>query len=217
MKDFFLRRGVQLRTLGHRCVTDPFSVVPRHAAGQAHKEDFPMTRTFRFFVLALLTLPTSWLDTESATAQEMLTSQNVKRSSHCAPPFAWSNTLAAAAQHWANVCTRDPTNPTGFAHSPANTRPNQGENLAWGTGNFTAESAVELWYKEINHYNFSSPGFSPATGHFTQMVWKNSTQLGCAMAHCSGETFWVCRYSPQGNITNPGQFKQNVMPATCTR
>jgi hypothetical protein len=163
-----------------------------------------------------LVLATSWLNSVSAVAQEMLTLQNAKRSLHCAPPFTWSNTLAAAAQQWANACTRDPNNSAVFAHSPASSRPNQGENLAWGTGSFaTASSSVERWYDEGSQYNYSAPGFSGATGHFTQMVWKGSTQLGCAMANCSGETLWVCRYSPAGNITNPGQFQQNVLPATC--
>jgi hypothetical protein len=176
-----------------------------------------MTRTFGLVVLAWLALATSWLDAGSAFGQEMLTSQNANRRLHCALPFTWSNTLVAAAQTWANKCTHDPNNPANFAHDP-NARANgQGENLAWGTGNFTAQSAVNLWYGEGSQYNYSAPGFSSATGHFTQMVWKGSTQLGCAMANCSGETLWVCRYSPAGNITNPGQFQQNVLPTSCRR
>jgi hypothetical protein len=116
--------------------------------------------------------------------------------------------LAAAAQAWAKGCS--------FNHSAAGSRPNQGENLAWGSGSFsTAASSVDRWYNENSQYNYSNPGFSSATGHFTQMVWKGSRQLGCGVAQCGGQNFWVCRYSPAGNITNPGQFQQNVSPATC--
>jgi hypothetical protein len=39
--------------------------------------------------------------------------------------------------------------------------------------------------------------------------------LGCGVAMCSGQSFWVCRYSPAGNITNPGQFAANVLPTSC--
>ena len=31
-------------------------------------------------------------------------------------------------------------------------------------------------------YNYDKPGFSPGTGHFTQVVWKSSTHVACAVA-----------------------------------
>jgi hypothetical protein len=149
------------------------------------------------------------LGATAVSAQEVLTLHNAKRSVHCAPSLTWSPTLAAAAQVWANRCQ--------FVHSPPESRPGQGENLAWGSGSFaSATSSVERWYAEVSKYSFASPGFSPATGHFTQVVWRGSQQLGCGVASCGGQSFWVCRYSPAGNITNPGQFAQNVLPATCS-
>jgi len=139
----------------------------------------------------------------------MLSLHNARRARHCAPPMTWSAALAASAQTWANRCQ--------FVHSAPGERGGAGENLAWGTGSFaSAASSVERWYNEVARYNFSAPGFSSATGHFTQIVWRASTQLGCAMAVCSGQTFWVCRYSPAGNITNPGMFAANVLPSTCS-
>lgn len=167
-----------------------------------------MTKMFRVLGPALLGLAIYSLNVGGAPAQEMLTLQNAKRSRHCAPPLTWSSTLAAAAQTWANGCS--------FDHSSNASRPNQGENLAWGSGSFaSASSAVDRWYNESSKYNYSAPGFSSATGHFTQIVWKGSRQIGCAVAACRGQSFWVCRYSPAGNITNPGQFQQNVLPTTC--
>jgi hypothetical protein len=40
-------------------------------------------------------------------------------------------------------------------------------------------------YKESQAYDFNAPGFSSATGHFTQVVWKASARLGCAVQVCS--------------------------------
>lgn len=56
------------------------------------------------------------------------------------------------------------------------------------------------------------PGFSSGTGHFTQVVWKSSRQVACAIADCRGGTIFqqpskyvVCRYSPPGNFA--GRYK----------
>lgn len=55
--------------------------------------------------------------------------------------------------------------------------------------------------------------FIQGTGHFTQLVWKSTTQLGCAMAvTTTNKVYGVCNYSPQGNIVNAGYFQNNVLP-----
>nr|XP_060639305.1 Golgi-associated plant pathogenesis-related protein 1 [Anolis sagrei ordinatus] len=72
---------------------------------------------------------------------------------------------------------------------------------------------AERWYNEINNYNFQNPGFSSGTGHFTAMVWKSTKKMGVGKAAASdGSTFVVARYVPAGNIVNPGQYEQNVLP-----
>jgi hypothetical protein len=76
-------------------------------------------------------------------------------------------------------------------------------------------------YDEVRMYNFNNPGFSSATGHFTQVVWRSSSTIGCAVQACNnglGGTGWprgslvVCRYSPAGNVL--GSFQTNVLPAS---
>lgn len=46
----------------------------------------------------------------------------------------------------------------------------------------TADDAVKGWYDEIAKYKYSKPGFSPATGHFTQVVWLDTTEMGAGKA-----------------------------------
>ena len=66
--------------------------------------------------------------------------------------------------------------------------------------------ASDAWYDELYDPGYCTPGFSSGTGHFTQMVWANTTELGCGVAQGPGtdpdwpwEQFVVCRYSPPGN------------------
>ena len=47
-----------------------------------------------------------------------------------------------------------------------------------------------------------------ATGHFTAMVWRATTELGCALGSCPGQRLWVCQYNPPGNMM--GAFPANV-------
>ncbi|CDQ77142.1 unnamed protein product [Oncorhynchus mykiss] len=90
-----------------------------------------------------------------------------------------------------------------------------GENIFYCSGSSTAtptgSDVAESWYKEIEKYNFSSPGFQSGAGNFTQMVWKSSKQVGVGLATSGRGTFIaVAFYDPAGNITNPGYFHDNV-------
>lgn len=41
---------------------------------------------------------------------------------------------------------------------------------------------VEAWYKEIEKHIFHKEPTTTGTGHFTQIVWKTSKELGVGMA-----------------------------------
>lgn len=68
--------------------------------------------------------------------------------------------------------------------------------------------AVDAWYDEIHKFNFHSPSFQPGTGHFTQVVWRESKYLGIAYAKRGSSIFVVANYDPAGNYQ--GYFKENV-------
>ena len=61
-----------------------------------------------------------------------------------------------------------------------------GENLFMAGGTETnGKDPVKSWYDEIQNYRFSSGGFSSTTGHFTQVIWKNSKELGIGVENRS--------------------------------
>jgi uncharacterized protein YkwD len=142
----------------------------------------------------------------SSVAQAMVDQHNAARARHCVAPLAWSPQLAAVAQKWANNL-RD--HDCAFEHSHGQ----YGENLAAGTtGYMDPVAVVAMWYGEIKDYSYDHPGFSMTTGHFTQVVWKGTTQVGCGMSQCKGMDVWVCEYDPPGNWE--GQYPDNV-PKPC--
>jgi len=131
-----------------------------------------------------------------------LDEHNRYRAIHGSPPLRWNPTIAAAAQRWANNLAQS----CQMVH---NTDDNYGENLGVGYRSWTA--VIGAWYNEESQYNYNNPGFSSATGHFTAVVWKSTTDVGCASATCgNGRTMWVCQYSPPGNSRS--RFPENVCP-----
>ncbi|KAH7417468.1 CAP domain-containing protein [Cadophora sp. MPI-SDFR-AT-0126] len=150
--------------------------------------------------------PTSPSYTDADTFQkDMLTAHNFYRGEHGVKDLVWNETSAEFAADWVKGCR--------FEHSGGPT----GENLAAGYANATA--SVDAWGLERTDYNFKKPtGFSEKTGHFTQLVWGNTTSVGCAVESCQGENdtpgfYVVCEYYPPGNVVgnNNQFFKDNVL------
>lgn len=67
-----------------------------------------------------------------------------------------------------------------------------------------------MWGEERKSYNFDNGGFSSGTGHFTQVVWKDTKKVGCGQwSECSGlGVYVVCNYDPPGNYNN--DYAKNV-------
>jgi uncharacterized protein YkwD len=149
-------------------------------------------------------------DKMDSVAKEFLDAHNRLRAKHCAAPLTWSKKLADVAQKWANTL-RDKG--CVFGHSPG---AKYGENLAAGTqGALDPTTTVDMWYDEIKLYKFPNGGFSMQTGHFTQVVWRSTQQVGCGHVTCKGNDVYVCNYDPAGNWE--GKYRSEVLPASCKK
>ncbi|PYH77523.1 PR-1-like protein [Aspergillus uvarum CBS 121591] len=101
----------------------------------------------------------------------ILSVTNTYRQAHNASNLIWNKSLAEYAKKWAEGCR------WAHSHGP------HGENLAFGFPNAT--TAVAAWGDEGLRYNFRDPtGFTEETGHFTQLVWRATTEVGCAAVDC---------------------------------
>ncbi|KAB5565417.1 hypothetical protein PHYPO_G00241230 [Pangasianodon hypophthalmus] len=140
---------------------------------------------------------------------KFLAKHNEYRKKHGAPALTISKDLCSSAQAWADHLLSIKT----LQHSNSN----NGENLYYfqstAPKKLTGEEPVESWYSEIKDYDFNKPGFKFNTGHFTQVVWKSTTEVGVGLATDGRTVFVVGQYKPAGNISNPGYFKDNVLPA----
>jgi uncharacterized protein YkwD len=119
------------------------------------------------------------------------------------PPLAWDPALATSAAAYAAQCM--------FEHSSTK---GVGENLAAYAppGGEKANAPVDDWAGEAADYTYATNSCAPGKdcGHYTQLVWKNSKRVGCAVQTCSqnspfGAKFpdwdlWVCQYAPPGNV-----------------
>jgi len=135
-----------------------------------------------------------------------LKEHNLFRAKHCTPLLVWSDAVAASVAGWAAKCK--------FMHDPAL---RYGENLfmmgmIWKNQTQIAKQAVGAWYSEVKNINWKNPRWSPTTGHALQLLWKGTTQVGCALQYCDNKwTFVACRYNPPGNVQ--GREKKNVRSA----
>jgi len=143
------------------------------------------------------------VDGPSDFDRRVLASHNAERAALGLAPLRWNAGLADDAGAWAEQLAA-----TGrFEHSPDAWRQSAGENIWGGTpGRFTPEGMVGLWLSEKRYFK---PGVFPANSvsgdpgdvsHYTQVIWRETSDVGCALARGESEDILVCRYSRPGNV-----------------
>jgi pathogenesis-related protein 1 len=144
-----------------------------------------------------------------AEQTELVTAHNTWRSLVKVPPLTWSSSLANTAQVYADKLKT--TQACKMIHSHTN---GLGENLFWASaltysnGSSAIQvvsptKAVEEWGSEKADYNYTANACTKGKmcGHYTQVVWKDTTQVGCGKAICTDNSqIWVCNYTPAGNF-----------------
>jgi Cysteine-rich secretory protein family len=150
--------------------------------------------------LLIAAAPASYADNVAA---QVLHVHNRERAELGVPALTWNDALAADAQRWADHLAS-----TGkFEHAGNDENPTSGENLAMGSSRYTAEQLAQLWADEKALFKYgafpdvSTDGNWFNVGHYTQMIWKGTSALGCATAGANGSIFLVCRYDPPGNYS----------------
>ena len=122
-----------------------------------------------------------------------LATHNAVRERVGVAPLKWSERLAAHAQEWADTLLARKQ----FAH-----RPNSpyGQNLFESHGAaLSAEDVVSAWAAESRDYDYASNRCRGVCGHYTQLVWGGTKEVGCGVARGGGREIWVCDYDPPGN------------------
>ncbi|KAI9478205.1 MAG: CAP domain-containing protein [Benjaminiella poitrasii] len=150
-----------------------------------------------FLIQRAFTAPTS--TSNQNIKNQALKQHNKYRKKHHAVPVVWSSKLAKHAKKVTDSCV--------WGH---NVMSGTGQNIAYGYSSMTA--AVDGFYKEVANYNYKTGKSSngKVIGHFTQVVWNSTTEIGCAATYCSNlrTTYYVCDYSPPGNYI--GRYTKNV-------
>jgi len=150
-------------------------------------------------------------DLQTNTDARILAGHNRERASLGIAPLKWDDNLAQDAARWAQHLVK-----VGYlVHSeddPNDPDP-QGENLWAGTrGYYGPDAMVGLWVAEKKDFkpgffpNVSTTGDLDDVGHYTQVAWRSSNAVGCAVARGEKDDFLVCRYSEGGNVIGEKPF-----------
>lgn len=143
------------------------------------------------------------MDARRDFARRLLDAHNLERARLGLPPLVWNPIVAEHAQAWAAELAR-----TGrYEHSSNESRPDEGENIFRHiAGAYTPEQMVGTFLAERANFR---PGVFPdiarngdwtSAGHYSQVIWPTTTQVGCGLVVAGGMDYLVCRYAPAGNL-----------------
>jgi uncharacterized protein YkwD len=164
----------------------------------------------RSWMLAVMALQVSGAAAaDTGFERPILAAHNAERRLVGVPDLVWDARLAADAAVWA----RHLATLGRLEHAPRDVNPGEGENLWMGTaGGYAVQDMVAGWSGEKADFR---PGVFPdvarqggwqSVGHYTQMIWRDTTAVGCATASSAQWDVLVCRYAPPGNVMGQAPY-----------
>lgn len=131
-------------------------------------------------------------------------------------PLRYETESSASASEWASVLLKRLSSGNGIIeHGMLQDRKQRpvGQNIlvAYSAPHYRIEKAIKKWYSEYRYYNGN---YSPASGHFSQMIWNSTIGFGIGIARDSINTVIVANYRPPGNTLN--RFSQNIFNLSCS-
>lgn len=150
-----------------------------------------------------------------------LMEHNYVRRLHGAEPLILNENLNNMAQNYAKVLAKKKK----MEHSKDRVLKGKegewvGENLycKYASKNleYVSGDMTKSWYSEIKDYDFKTgKSKGGVTGHFTQVVWKDSKEVGFGVGFNGGFLISVANYYPGGNFNNAYLQKVgNLVPDT---
>lgn len=145
----------------------------------------------------------------ASDAQRLLVRHNAERLRLGLPPLRWNPALARDAGDWAKVLLARGE----LAHASHAERNGNGENLWMGTaGAWNASAMVDMFLEERRYFRaaafpyVSLTGHWSDVGHYSQIVWRDTREVGCAIDTGKGLDVLVCRYFPAGNVMGKNPY-----------
>lgn len=149
------------------------------------------------------------LDTFAITSayqrEKILSTHNSERKRLWLPWLTWDDTITKDAEQWAKTIAQTWV----MEHASPTERKNMGENIYFFSTTARVlksdgSDASRMWIDEKPYYSYTSNSCtSRECRHYTQIIWRNTTRIGCGRATKKAPSwtsvYWVCRYDPPGN------------------
>ena len=132
----------------------------------------------------------------SSDQTSFVSEHNIWRAEVGSTPLKWNNNMAKQSADYALKIAKMGS----LVHSNCD----EGENLYMTSAQvFSPEDAVNAWGREKEYYRAGTKinnNNYKQFGHYTQMIWYKTSEVGCGAAQSKYGTFVVCRYNPPGNF-----------------